>query len=147
MIEVHFSGAAPSLEATLEAGVRAALAARGVSRAEISVAFVDDEAIRLLNRDHLGRDRPTDVIAFGLWETGDPVVVGDVYVGADQAGRQARDHGVDPDEESLRLVVHGTLHVTGMDHPEDPEERARSEMFVLQEHLVASILSDGVRAP
>ena len=123
--------------AVMEVGVRAALEARGVERAEISLALVDDEAIRELNRTHLGHDRPTDVIAFALWSAGDPVVVGDIYVGLDQAGRQAAEEGVGLTEELLRLAIHGTLHVTGMDHPEAADLRSDSEMYRLQERLVA----------
>lgn len=127
----------------LEAGARAALAARGVERAELSVALVDDAAIQALNRDHLGHDHPTDVMAFGLWSPGDPVVVGDVYVGLDQAERQAAELGVSLGDELVRLTIHGTLHVTGMDHPEGGAERAGSEMYRLQERLVAEVMAGG----
>jgi probable rRNA maturation factor len=123
----------------VEDAVRAALAARGIERAEVSVALVDDETIRALNREHLGHDRPTDVIAFGLWAPGDPLVVGDVYLGLEQALRQAADEDVDPAEEIVRLSIHGALHVAGMDHPDDPAERAGSEMYRLQERLVRQV--------
>ncbi|MBT8336520.1 MAG: rRNA maturation RNase YbeY [Gemmatimonadetes bacterium] len=127
----------------LEPAARAALEARDVDRAELSVTLVDDATIRTLNREHLGHDRPTDVIAFGLWQPGDPVVVGDVYVGLDQALQQAAELGVSAEEELIRLVVHGTLHVTGMDHPEAADERADSAMYRLQERVVADVLSAG----
>ena len=123
----------------LEPAVRAALDARGVERAELSVTLVRDAEIRTLNREHLGHDRPTDVIAFGLWQPGDPIVVGDVYVGLDQALRQAEELGVSASEELIRLAVHGTLHVTGMDHPEAPEARPDSAMYRLQERIVAEV--------
>lgn len=141
MIDVHVDapGRAPGADRIVDA-VQAALSARRIERAEISVALVDDPAIRSLNRDHLGHDRPTDVIAFALWSPGDPVVVGDVYVGLDQALRQAADEGVDPAQEVVRLVIHGTLHVTGMDHPEAADERADSPMYVLQERLVGEVV-------
>ncbi len=135
-------GRAPGADRVAQA-VRAALAARDIERAEISVALVDDDAIRSLNRDHLGHDRPTDVIAFGLWSPEDPVVVGDVYVGLDQALRQAADEGIDPAEEVVRLAIHGTLHVSGMDHPEAADERAASPMYVLQERLVEEVARPG----
>ncbi|MEK9500993.1 rRNA maturation RNase YbeY [Gemmatimonadota bacterium DH-20] len=128
----------PSL---LEAGVRRALRRRGVERAEVSVALVDDPAIHELNRRHLGHDYPTDVISFGLWQPGDPVVVGDIYIGWEQARRQAADLGVDEGEELLRLAVHGALHVAGMDHPDEAEQRAASEMVRLQEAVVRELLS------
>lgn len=140
MIEVDVAApdGAPGRD-RVDDGVRAALAARGVARAEISVALVDDETIRSLNREHLGHDRPTDVLAFGLWAPGDPVVVGDVYIGLDQALRQAADEGIDPGEEVVRLAIHGTLHVTGMDHPDLAAERPESPMYQLQERLVGEV--------
>ncbi len=137
MIEVQIDGAADGGHALLiEAGVRAALEARGVERAEVSIALVDDDEIQTLNRDHLGHDRPTDVIAFSLWSEGDPMVVGDVYIGMHQARRQAADEQIDWRDEVVRLAIHGTLHVTGMDHPDDAADRAVSEMYRLQERLM-----------
>jgi rRNA maturation RNase YbeY len=137
MIEVQIDGAADDEHARrIEGGVRAALDARSIERAEVSVALIDDASIQALNRDHLGHDRPTDVIAFPLWTEGDPLVVGDVYVGRDQARRQAADEGIDWREEVVRLAIHGTLHVTGMDHPEAAEDRPMSEMYRLQEQLM-----------
>lgn len=117
----------------------AALRARSIEQAEISVALLGDAEIRELNAGHLGHDWVTDVISFALWQPGDPVVVGDIYIGAGQAERQALDEGVSLEEELVRLVVHGTLHVTGMDHPDDAEARAGSPMYVLQESIVAEI--------
>ena len=106
---------------------------QGVGDAEISLTLLDDAGIGALNRQYLSRDRPTDVIAFSL--AGGDAVLGDVYVGLDQARRQAEELGVALDEELVRLAVHGTLHVLGHDHPEGPE-RTESPMFALQEELV-----------
>jgi len=125
--------------AELERGVEAACLALGVSEAEVSVALLDDDAIASLNRTHLGKDRPTDVIAFSLYEEGESVV-GDVYIGVEQAELQAAEAGVPLDEELLRLVVHGTLHVLGMDHPDEAEAREESPMYVRQEALVRQVL-------
>lgn len=122
----------------LERGVRAALRDAGVDAAEISVTLLDDTGIRGLNRDYLDHDRPTDVIAFALDAPGG--VIGDVYLGVEQARRQAVEWGVPSREELLRLAVHGTLHVLGHDHPAGPD-RAQSEMFTLQERLVAQVLT------
>lgn len=108
----------------------------------LSVALVDDEDIRRLNREHLGHDRVTDVIAFPLWERGEPVV-GDVYVGLEQARRQAAAEGVPFEEELVRLVVHGTLHVLGWDHPEEASERGGSPMYRLQERIVRVVVQTG----
>lgn len=124
----------------LERGVRAATEAEGVEEGEISLALIDDTKIRELNRRYLDRDRPTDVIAFALHEEGEPVL-GDVYLGLDQARRQAEERGIPAGEELLRLAIHGALHVLGRDHPEGPE-RDGSPMYRLQEALVDRVLAE-----
>jgi probable rRNA maturation factor len=123
-------------EALLEAAVRTALAAVR-EQVEMSVTLVDDAEIKRLNREYLGRDGVTDVIAFSL---GSPEQqLGDVYVGADQARRQAEALGVPLREELARLAIHGVLHVLGHDHPEG-DDRFSSPMYVLQERLLEEVL-------
>ena len=119
--------------------VRTTLEEEGVEAGEVSVALLDDDAIRALNRTHLGHDRVTDVIAFALWDEGRPVV-GDVYLGWRQALRQAEEAGVATEEELVRLAVHGTLHVLGWEHPEEADARPGSEMYRRQETLVSRVL-------
>lgn len=133
------TGGHPVAVEPLEQAVRRALEARDMRHAEVSLTLLGDDAMQALNREHLDHDWPTDVLAFALWSEGDPVVVGDVYVGFEQALRQAGDEGVDPLEELQRLAVHGTLHVTGLDHPDEARERTASPMYVLQESLVQAL--------
>lgn len=105
----------------------------------ISITFVRRSAIQRLNRAHLKRNRPTDVIAFGFRRTGRSApIVGDVYIAPDVARQSARLNGVSVREEIIRLVVHGTLHVLGHDHPET-QARTRSPMWRKQERLVARL--------
>lgn len=113
------------------------LAHANVASAEISVTCLADDEIRAMNAEYLGKDSVTDVIAFSLGD--DEHVVGDVYLGCDQAFRQAAEHGVDRQEELLRLAIHGTLHVLGHDHPAG-RERLDSPMFALQEELLTRAL-------
>jgi probable rRNA maturation factor len=122
----------------VEAAVRHLLAAEGVGEAEISVALLDDAAIAGLNQHYLAHEGPTDAISFALHDAGEPPL-GDVYVGVEQALRQAAELGVDPAEEVLRLALHGTLHVLGYDHPAG-EARLVSPMFVRQEALLREFL-------
>jgi probable rRNA maturation factor len=124
----------------LERAVQHTLQAEGLFQAEVSVALLADPDIRELNRRHLGHDAVTDVISFALHEIGEPVL-GDVYLGAEQARRQAEEEGVAEVEELVRLAVHGTLHVLGWDHPEDAGARVRSPMWQRQERLVAEVLA------
>jgi probable rRNA maturation factor len=143
MIRVHVhTGEWEVDDGLLSRAAEAALRARGVHAAELSVTLLDDADIRELNAGHLGRDRVTDVISFALGEAGGAGLVGDVYLGAAQADRQALEAGIGLREELVRLAVHGALHATGMEHPEEAEERTRSEMYRLQERLVADLLGD-----
>lgn len=124
----------------LRTGVLRTLTAENRAVVEVSLTLLADEEIRELNRRYLGHDRPTDVIAFTLGGPED--LVGDVYVGVEQARKQAEELGISPSEELLRLAVHGTLHVLGRDHPEG-EERYTSPMFEQQERIVRDVLGRG----
>ncbi|HLM64647.1 MAG TPA: rRNA maturation RNase YbeY [Acidimicrobiales bacterium] len=125
---------------------RQVLVAEGVrGEAELSLLFVDEEAIADLNTRFMDAEGPTDVLAFpiddpvtgGRWpdagttgpdreeaEDGDmPLLLGDVVVCPAVADRQAPDHAGTYDDEMALLVVHGVLHVLGHDHAE-PDETA-----------------------
>jgi probable rRNA maturation factor len=125
--------------------VEATCRSQSVKDAEISVALLDDAGMDALSRAHLNKPGTTDVLAFALYDPGEPVL-GDVYVGVEQAARQAADVGVSLREELVRLVVHGTLHVLGFDHPEDAEARERSPMYAMQEALVKEVLRTSGKA-
>ncbi len=105
--------------------------------ADVSVTFLGRAAMQAMNRDYKHRDRPTDVIAFALPQP-DGTLAGDVYVCRFVAAREARSRGVPVREELLRLVVHGTLHVLGHDHPESAA-RERSPMWRRQERYVQAL--------
>ena len=105
---------------------------------ELSVTLLPAESMRALNRDYHGVDDVTDVLAFGLGE--DPLL-GDIYICPEIAEASARELGLDPGEEILRLVIHGVLHLLGHDHPEG-EARYASPMFELQERLLARLLAE-----
>jgi probable rRNA maturation factor len=92
----------------------------------VAVAFVSEDEIRRLNREHRGRDEPTDVLAFPIDEDAAEAVgpreLGDVVVCPE------RSHDV------LEVVVHGVLHLCGMDHEADS-----GEMLALQDRVVAAL--------
>jgi probable rRNA maturation factor len=106
-------------------------------RALISITFLGRDAMRRLNAEHKGHDRPTDVLSFAM---ADPAgrTVGDVYVCAWVAAREARARRISLRQELIRLVVHGTLHALGRDHPED-EGRTASPMWRRQERYVDAL--------
>jgi probable rRNA maturation factor len=125
----------------IEAAVLFVLRSETVPAAELSLALVGDEEIAEMNDEYLSHEGPTDVISFEL-ERPDGAPLGDIYIGAQQAERQAEELGVPFEEELLRLAMHGTLHVLGYDHPEG-EDRADSEMYRRQEALLAAFLAGG----
>jgi probable rRNA maturation factor len=124
--------------ALIKRAVETALKQESTADASVSVTLLNDARIRAMNRKYLEHDRVTDVIAFPLYERGEPPV-GDVYIGYEQAERQAVDADVDLTEELARLAIHGTLHVLGYDHPEEGD-RTTSEMWQLQEAILKKIL-------
>ena len=117
----------------------AVLRAAGVRDALLSIALVSNREIARLNRRHLGHGGPTDVIAFGFAPRGPHGgVVGDVYIAPDVARANATAFGAGVREEIARLVVHGTLHVLGHDHPAG-DARTASPMWRRQERLLARL--------
>ncbi|HTZ53641.1 MAG TPA: rRNA maturation RNase YbeY [Candidatus Acidoferrum sp.] len=121
----------------LKSAMRSLLASVDQGDAAISVTLVDDAAIRALNREHRGKDKPTDVLSFPLEpppqrasharDPGSPErLLGDIVISIDTARRQAADYDAPLQRELERLLIHGLLHVLGHDHLE-PGERARME--------------------
>ena len=106
-------------------------------RAFISVTFLGRDAMRRLNARHQRHDEPTDVLTFALREPGGRAV-GDVYICAWMARREAQSRGIPVREELVRLLVHGTLHALGRAHPEGAD-RTRSAMWRRQERYVAGL--------
>ncbi len=92
---------------------------------ELGIAFVDDAAMRELNRRYRDRDEPTDVLSFAMdeeepQEDGSRILLlGDLVVSLETALRSASALGCGLPEEVAKLVVHGTLHLLGYDHETD----------------------------
>ena len=137
-VEAHLGEGAtiPVALEEVERAVDGVLDAEGVREAEISVAFVSDAEIATLNERFLAHEGPTDVISFPLHLPGGSPL-GDIYIGAEQAARQAPGA---VREEILRLAVHGTLHILGYEHPDGPD-REGSPMYLRQEELLAAFLA------
>jgi probable rRNA maturation factor len=103
----------------------------------ISVTFVGRDSMRRLNARHKGHDQPTDVLTFALRDP-DGRTIGDVYICPWVARREARSRSISLREELIRLVIHGTLHALGREHPEGPA-RTRSAMWRRQERYVEAL--------
>jgi len=99
-----------------------ALSSAGIDEGHVAIAFVDEDRSRELNREHRQVDEPTDVLSFGIDEDGHsagPRELGDIVI-------------CPPQTEDLReAVVHGALHLSGMDHETD-----EGEMLALQAELM-----------
>jgi len=109
----------------LRDAVAAALSAAGVADGHLAVELVGAARIRELNREHRGKDAPTDVLAFpldGAGPTAGPRELGDVAI--------CPEHCTDV----VEAAVHGTLHLCGMDHEADD-----GEMLALQERVMAGL--------
>ncbi len=74
--------------------------------------FVTDAALKQMHSDYLNDPTATDVITFDL---GEDAVEGEIYISTERARAQAEEYGVTPEEEVLRLMVHGLLHLKGYD--------------------------------
>jgi probable rRNA maturation factor len=124
----------------VEAIARATLASERVRDAMLSITFVSNARITRLNAKHLRHRGATDVISFGFRGAGtNAPVIGDIYIAPAVARANAHEHGVPVREELARLVVHGTLHVLGYDHPE-ADARTKSPMWRRQERVLARVL-------
>jgi probable rRNA maturation factor len=135
---------------------RQVLTARGVKgETEVSLLFVDEDTIASLNAQFLGKQGPTDVLSFpiedepgptgrspdqggsgpgGSPEQGALTLLGDVVICPTVAARNAVEHEVPFDDELALLVVHGLLHLLGMDHENDAEAE---RMEALEQQLLA----------
>jgi probable rRNA maturation factor len=108
----------------LRQAVRAALDGAGVADGHLSVELVGEERIRELNREHRGRDEPTDVLSFPIDGTGPapgPRELGDVFI--------CPPHTTDLTE----AAVHGVLHLCGFDHEVDDGEMLKLQAAILSE--------------
>ena len=124
--------------------VAAALRELGAGDWELSILFCGDAFMRDLNRRYRGLETPTDVLSFpqlpadGLAAGPDvgplpaPRVAGDIVISLDTLARNADREGESRETELKRLLIHGMLHLQGLDHPEE----GASEMQRLQEGLL-----------
>ncbi len=109
---------ATDVPADLREPALAALAAVGVAEGHLSVELVDERRIQELNRRHLGRDEPTDVLSFpvdGVADVAGPRELGDVVICPERTA------------DLVEAAVHGVLHLCGYDHETD-----KGEMLALQ---------------
>lgn len=114
---------------------------------EMSVTFMDNAAIQIINRDYRDKDQPTDVISFALEEETEeelPIIfddempamprnLGDIMISVERVKEQASEYGHSYDRELGFLALHGFLHINGYDHMTPEDEK---EMFGLQKEIL-----------
>ncbi len=104
------------------------------ARAGVNVVFTTDRTLHRLNKQYRKLDRATDVLAFNLDDPDEAgATFGEIYVSVPTARRQATEYGGTLDEELLRLVCHGLLHLFGYDHHRKADAarmREREEHFL-----------------
>mgnify|MGYP003461106752 FL=1 len=119
---------------------------------EISVLFCSDEFIKELNSQYRNIDSATDVLSFengeeyedeeGLWKN-----VGDIAISLETLPKNAEYFEVDTNTELKRLIIHGILHLNGMDHGEEHIEKGvvpTDEMLILQENLLSDLIEEKI---
>jgi probable rRNA maturation factor len=120
---------------------RAALDRIGRPEAVLTVTFIRDRAMRRLNRDYRGIDRPTDVLSFAYHEGEETAAcdetrhIGDVVISVETAERYARESALSFDREVEHLLIHGALHLAGYDHETDNGEMNKLEGKLRRELL------------
>ena len=111
----------PSIKKRLTtAWVKAVAASYGKKVGEIGYMFVDDEKILEVNREYLGHDYYTDIITFDYSE-GD-TISGDIVISLDTVASNAQEQGTPYDDELHRVIIHGILHLCGI-NDKGPGER------------------------
>jgi len=117
---------------------------------DLSILLCDDSFIRGLNRQYRGKDEATDVLSFeqgGAYrdpELGERYLAGDIVISLDSLGRNAEESGIARGEELRRLLVHGILHLDGMDHEGDGPG---APMLALQEEILARLPEGPIAIP
>ena len=141
----------PDAEDLVRSAVTAAWQASGDDTAaavEVSVMLADDATVRTLNRDHRGKDKPTNVLSFPIGGEGGsgvgtdaPMMLGDVVLACETVTAEAAAQGKSVADHLRHLVVHGVLHLAGHDHEDDADAER-------MERLETRILADlGVGDP
>ncbi|MGB3318178.1 MAG: rRNA maturation RNase YbeY [Sphingopyxis granuli] len=113
---------------------------------EVAVRLTDDAEVQALNRDFRGKDRPTNVLSFpqvqaDLLDTlsnsdDGEILLGDIVLARETCVREAAEKAVPIADHATHLIVHGTLHLVGYDHLDDP---AADAMEALEVKALASL--------
>lgn len=126
---------APVDVSMLEKAAKAAAASRGFRSGQLGLRITNDSTIQTINAKHLGHDYATDVISFGYAAQGS-VIEGELVASVDTARIRAAELGWSTDKELALYVVHGVLHITGLDDHDDAD---RLEMRRMETEIMTSL--------
>lgn len=111
---------------------------------DFSLHFISDDEMRELNSQYRGKDEPTDILTFAINDgdafpsfEGEEKELGDIFISIDSMNRNADSLSVDRSEELRRLLVHGILHLCGMDH--STNDFSSEPMLMKQERIMAEL--------
>ena len=110
---------------------------------EVEILLTGDAEIKRLNRQFRGKNKPTDVLSFPAGPEAD--YAGDLAISLDTAARQAADHAHTLADELRILILHGLLHLAGLDHETDAGEMARRELALRQQLRLKTTLIERTR--
>ena len=105
-----------------------------ISNSTVNLIYCDDEYIHKINKEYLNHDYPTDIITFTIEK--DPYLC-EIYISVETAQKNANDYNVSLNNELLRLVSHGALHIVGFD---DNTEKLRNIMKNKEDYYLHKIL-------
>lgn len=115
---------------------------------EISLSFVDDEKIKQLNKQYLGKDKATNVLSFSLREDEygniNPQILGDIVISVETAQKDAIQGNLTIAQEIDFLIIHGLLHLLGYDH-ENTTKKETSKMRKKERELFNSVNGSDIK--
>ena len=99
----------------------------------MSIVFTSDDYLLDLNRKFLSHDYYTDILTFDYSRVGSTFINGELFISIDRARENANQHNVSIDNETLRLIIHGTLHLLGY---QDESKTERNIMTLKENHYL-----------
>jgi len=107
----------------------------------VSLLMTSDSEVHTLNLDWRGKDKPTNVLSFPMLEredlldledSGPPEMLGDVALAYETCAREAEEKGITLEDHAAHLLIHGLLHLAGLDHEISPEDAREMELLEIK---------------
>lgn len=153
LVDMEDGMEAPVWMERVETFVQKVMEMQGYDGEEVSILFCSDAFIQNLNKEYREIDAPTDVLSFENGESyvDDDVVewvsVGDIVISLDTLPKNAVYFEVPEDEELKRLLVHGLLHLHGLDHGEEHVEKGVEpvcQMLMIQKNIMKAVEAEKI---